>query len=198
MVIAIITVLVVAGIAIYKVFFEKTNEQVEEPKQVVQEEKMISNIEGYNVLGQIVIDDLDVKQYILDSTEDKALENGVIKLYGGTLNNYGNFCIAGHDYDNIFKRLAELSVGDTFTIIDRDLEETEYEIKQIYSVEPNDLTCLMQDENKVEITLITCENGSTTRLIVKAEEKNQDTSYTNSLSNSTTQNIVNEISEENV
>lgn len=197
-VIVIIAVLVVAGIAIYKVFFEKTNEQVEEPKQVVQEEKMISNIEGYNVLGQIVIDDLDVKQYILDSTEDKALENGVIKLYGGTLNNYGNFCIAGHDYDNIFKRLAELSVGDTFTIIDRDLEETEYEIKQIYSVEPNDLTCLMQDENKVEITLITCENGSTTRLIVKAEEKNQDTSYTNSLSNSTTQNIVNEISEENV
>ena len=159
---------------------------------------MISNIEGYNVLGQIVIDELDVKQYILDSTEDKALENGVIKLYGGTLNNYGNFCIAGHDYDNIFKRLAELSVGDTFTIIDRDLEETEYEIKQIYSVEPNDLTCLMQDENKVEITLITCENGSTTRLIVKAEEKNQDTSYTNSLSNSSTQNIVNEMSEENV
>ena len=57
-VIAIIAVLVVAGIAIYKVFFEKTNEQVEEPKQVVQEEKMVSNIEGYNVLGQIVIDDL--------------------------------------------------------------------------------------------------------------------------------------------
>ena len=83
-------------------------------------------------------------------------------------------------------------------VLHRDLEETEYEIKQIYSVEPNDLTCLMQDESKVEITLITCENGSTTRLIVKAEEKNQDTSYTNSLSNSTTQNIVNEISEENV
>ena len=52
------------------------------------------------------------------------------------------------------------------------MKETTYEIKKIYSTEANDLECLIPDEEKVEITLITCENGSTKRLIVKAEEKN--------------------------
>ena len=45
-----------------------------------------------------------------------------------------------------------------------------YEIKSIYSVEADDLKCLLQDDTKIEITLVTCENGSTTRLVVKAEE----------------------------
>ena len=41
----------------------------------------------------------------------------------------------------------------------------------------------MQDDSKIEITLITCEDASTSRLIVKAEEKNSikksDTDYMN-------------------
>lgn len=134
--------------------------------------KLIDTHEGYKVLGKIAIKDINVEQYILDSTEDMALEKGVIKLYGGTLNNYGNLCLAGHDKDEIFGKLDELEVGDTFALIEPDLKETTYEIKKIYSTEANDLECLLPDEEKVEITLITCENGSTKRLIVKAEEKN--------------------------
>lgn len=134
--------------------------------------KLIDTHEGYKVLGKIVIKELNIEQYILDSTEDMALEKGVIKLYGGTLNNYGNLCLAGHDKDEIFGKLDELEVGDIFTLIEPDLKETTYEIKKIYSTEANDLECLIPDEEKVEITLITCENGSTKRLIVKAEEKN--------------------------
>ena len=49
-------------------------------------------------------------------------------------------------------------------------EETEYQITEIYSSEAENLNCLLQDDEKIEITLITCENASTTRLVVKAEE----------------------------
>ena len=131
---------------------------------------MIATYEGYNVLGKIAIEKIGVEQYILDSKEDDALEAGVIKLYGGTLNNYGNFCIAGHNKTGIFERLNEMEVEDTFKIIEPNLTETTYRITEIYSAEADDLKSLLQDDEKIEITLITCENGSTTRLIVKAEE----------------------------
>lgn len=134
-------------------------------------DSMIETHYGYDVLGKIKIDSIGVDQYILDSKQDLALEYGVTKLYGGSINNYGNFCIAGHNKDGIFKRLEELNVGDTFTVVEPNYKETKYEVKSIYSVEADDLKCLLQDDTKIEITLITCENGSTTRLVVKAEEK---------------------------
>jgi LPXTG-site transpeptidase (sortase) family protein len=176
-VIIFLIILIIAACIFAAIYINKNKEVVIEEEPVVEENVgMASTYNGYKVLGKIVFDDYDIEQYILDSTEDKALENGVIKLYGGTLNNYGNFCIAGHNYEGVFKKLSEMNIGDTFKIIDTDMNETIYEIKDIYQVEPDDLSALLQSDEKVEITLITCEDGATTRLIVKAEEKkNTDT-----------------------
>lgn len=186
-IISIILVIIIAIFAIYKIFFDKPEETVtEEP--AITEEKMAERVAGYQVLGKIVIKDLNVEQYILNSTEEEALKNGVGKLYGATLNNYGNFCIAGHNYENVFKDLTEMEVGDEFIIVDKNLEETTYEIKEIYTAEPDDLKCLMQNEDKIEMTLITCESGATTRLIVKAEEKSNVKYNTN-------ENVTNTVSD---
>ena len=170
-VIAIVTIAAVLGTIFFNKYNEKTKDAGEnfvDTNKVTEE--MISIYQGYDVLGKIVIDEYKIEQYILDSKEDKALECGVTKLYGGTLNNYGNFCIAGHNKAGVFEKLSEMEVGDTFKIIEPNLTETEYKITEIYSSEADNLKCLMQDDEKVEITLVTCENASTTRLIVKAEE----------------------------
>lgn len=168
-VIAIIAVLIIAGVLIYKFVINKPEEKIEPPKD--ETPKMSTTIEGYDVLGKIVIEDLGIEQYILDSTEAKALQNGVGKVEnGGSINNYGNFCIAGHNQEGIFKNLDQLEVEDEFVVIDKNMEETTYKVTRTYEVEPDDLECLLQDEEKVEITLITCQAGSTKRLIVKAEE----------------------------
>lgn len=192
-IVAVIIVIIMVIFAIYKIFFETKEEEVVQESEPVAELEMEESINGYQILGKIVIDDINVEQYILNSVEDEALDSGVGKLYGSSLNNYGNFCIAGHNKENVFEKLTELEVGDEFTIIDRKLNETIYKITEIYTVEPDDLKCLMQDENKIEITLITCENEATQRLVVKAEEKldNEDT---------TDENVINTISdaEENV
>lgn len=182
----ILFIIILIAVAIffgYRYFNSKEKENQAEPAEPVKN-KMIEQVEGYDVLGKIVISDQEVEQYILDSKEDKALENGVIKLYGDSLNSYGNFCIAGHNKDGIFSKLSNFEVGDEFTIVDPDLEETEYKVTEISKVEPEDLKCLMQDESKIQITLITCEDASTSRLVVKAEEKDSimdstDTNTTN-------------------
>lgn len=81
----------------------------------------------------------------------------------------GNFCIAGHNYDNIFGKLEEMEIGDMFEIVDEKENRVPYKITEIASVEPTDLTLLRKQEGKTQITLITCENYSTKRLIVRAE-----------------------------
>lgn len=175
-VLTIVLIIIIIAIVAFGIFCAKNlndtkkNESNNTVENDTVAEQMISTYQGYNVLGKIVVDEFEVEQYILDSKEEQALEAGVIKLYGGTLNNYGNFCIAGHNKAGVFERLEELELEDTFKIIEPDLTETTYKITEIYSAEADDLKCLLQNDEKIEITLITCENASTTRLIVKAEE----------------------------
>ena len=187
LVIAILIILIVGGYFIYKYISKENTEQTNPEPAEENQYKLVEQIDGYNVLGKIVIKDLDVEQYILDSTENKALEKGVAKVYGGSLNNYGNFCLAGHHYESVFKKLSKLQKGDKFVIVDKNLKETEYEVKETYSAEPDDLKCLIQNEEKVEITLINCEDIVTKRFIVKAEEcsSSKSDSNTNTASNTT-------------
>lgn len=169
-VIAAVAILIIVGVLIYKFVINKPEQKVEPPKD--ETPKMSTSIGGYNVLGKIVIKDLNIDQYILNSTESKALQNGVGRIdNGGSINNYGNFCLAGHNQENIFKDINKLEIGDEFVLVDKNMQETTYEVTNKYEVEPDNLECLLQTEEKIEVTLVTCQAGSTKRLIVKAEEK---------------------------
>ncbi len=165
--IIVVIVAIIVGIVfgVYSLV-NKMKETKVEPTSV--KEKGIAQSD-YNVLGKIVIDKIKVEQPILDSVEEKAMENGVIKLYGGNLNEEGNFCIAGHNYENIFKNLDEMDLGNEIEIVDNEQNSTKYKITEISSVEPTDLNLLRKEEGKTQITLITCENYSMKRLIIKAE-----------------------------
>ncbi len=141
---------------------------------VVQQEPVVepgipSTYKGYSVLGEIIIDKLNIDEYILDSTENAAMELAPVRLYGPSINNDGNLCIAGHNYDEVFKKLNELEAGDKFTLMDRSETGQDYVIKEKKEVEPTDLSVLMPVEGKKQVTLITCVEGATTRLVLIAE-----------------------------
>ena len=152
-----------------------TNSVSEEEKEKKYEDVDIpEQVGGYDVLGQLVIDKIGVRQNILSKTESGSLKLGVTKFYPPqvNVNEPGNFCICGHNWNNILKRLDEMNVGDQFYLITRETKERiDYEIYNKYSCDPTDLTCLdqNQDGNK-EVTLITCNPGGLTRLICKARE----------------------------
>ena len=115
-------------------------------------------IQGYEVLGEIVIDEIDMENYILDSTDDYSLNLAVTKFYGPDLNQRGNFVITGHNARGLFNNLKKLEVGDTFYIIDKETQEkVTYRINEKETISPTDLDCLNQDtNNKRVVTLITC------------------------------------------
>ncbi|MBR3697303.1 MAG: sortase [Clostridia bacterium] len=165
-------VLIIFIIIISLCFKKDKNKKVEEQEtssSEVYNSKIPEKFEGYDVLGELTIEKINLKNYILDSTETSAMDKAPIKLYGNTLNQEGNFCIAGHNYDEIFARLKDLEVGDEFYIEDIEGIIQDYKITEILEIEPTDLTPLMPVKDKIEVTLITCEDGATERLVLKAE-----------------------------
>jgi LPXTG-site transpeptidase (sortase) family protein len=168
-------IVVIAVVAVFAVHMinkrktEDTNSQGTVQGDSVDEDTMPTEYEGYKVLGQIVIDKINLEQYILDSTENDAMEKAPVKLYGNDINTTGNFCIAGHNYEEIFKDLDKLEVGDEFYIIDTEETIQDYKVTEIVEVEPTDLSVLMPVDDKIQVTLITCIDGATKRLVVKAE-----------------------------
>ena len=126
----------------------------------------------YKVLGQLVIDKIGVKKEILNITEDESLNLSVTKFYGPNINEKGNFCITGHNYKNMLKEAKNLKVGDTFYLINKEKQtKVTYKIFDIYTCKPTDLECLdSRYPQSKEVTLITCNPGAVTRLIIKAKE----------------------------
>lgn len=168
----VIVFLAIVAIAVGSVYFvthKKKKAEIPVSNSSSDDKKMPKTYEGYDVLGQIVIEKIDLKEYILDSTDNGAMDKAPVKLYGEELNKEGNFCIAGHNYDEIFANLTELDVGDEFYIEDIDGNIQDYKITQVLEVEPTDLTPLMPVTDKIEVTLVTCEKDATERLVLKAE-----------------------------
>ena len=192
-ILAIITVIVVAVFAVLITKQIKDNNTNAPVSQENENTNMVTKVGDYKVLGKLVIKKIEVEQYILEKTNEEALKLGLTKLYGPTINTTGNFCIAGHNYAEKFLDLNALEKDDTFYIEDTTGKKVTYKVYDKYSVQPDDLKCLMPNQKEKEVTLITCEQGAQTRLVIKAKEtteKNQTAT-----NNTTVQN--NEITTEN-
>ena len=70
------------------------------------------------VLGIIQIDKINLRLPILSKCTDEFLKIAPCKFYGNSLESYGNFCIAGHNFDNgeFFSNLKLLNYGDIINI----------------------------------------------------------------------------------
>lgn len=181
-ILAIITVIVVAVFAVLITKQIKDNNTNASVSQENENTNMVTKVGNYKVLGKLVIKKIEVEQYILEKTNEEALKLGLTKLYGPTINTTGNFCIAGHNYAEKFLDLNALEKDDTFYIEDTTGKKVTYKVYDKYSVQPDDLKCLMPNQKEKEVTLITCEQGAQTRLVVKAKETTEkDQSVTNNI-----------------
>lgn len=148
--------------------YEVTNENMTE----IVDADIPDTMGDYNVIGKIIIDKIGVEKNILDQTTDASLKLSVTKFYGPGINEEGNLCISGHNYKDTFGYLGKMEKDDTFYIIDKvNFEKVIYRIYDKFTVNSTELDCLDQEtEGKREVTLITCNPGGVTRLIIKACE----------------------------
>lgn len=151
---------------------ENINEDTKEIKEYPKEQ-VLEQYNGYVVGAKLEIPAISLETYILKTYSVEALNISVTKFWGVDANEIGNYCVAGHNFQNkiMFYNLKNLKIGDILFISDNEIGKIKYEIYDIYKVLPKDVSCLSQETNgKREVTLITCTNDSKKRIIVKARE----------------------------
>ena len=83
--------------------------------------------------------------------------------------------IVGHNYKNgqFFGNLKNLTIGDNIFLLSSKENAQMYKVYDIYIVDETDMSCISQQTNgKIELTLITCDNDNTKRLVVKCRVSN--------------------------
>jgi len=153
-----------------------TQNQVENNTTVepTDEEREKVFMEDYEVMGTIKIPKTGIEYPVLDSVTKRSLELSVGIAYGPGLNEVGNTIIYGHNYRNglFFSDNKKLANGDLIYITDARGETVTYEIYNIYQTTPNDASYFTRDtEGRREISLQTCTDDSSARIIVWAAEK---------------------------
>ena len=133
-------------------------------------------MEGYEVLGTIYIPKTKCKYPILGQVTKKSLETAVAVLYptNAELNVDSNVVIVGHNYRNnlFFSNNYKLSNGDRIEITSPE-EKVTYIIYDMFYTTPDDANYMQREipEGTREISLSTCNDDSSQRLIILAREQ---------------------------
>ena len=146
---------------------EKRETEAADTKAPVSKEDAALLSSG-DVIGLIEIEALDLKYPIVEGADSKQLAYGIGHISDtAAIGSTGNCVLAGHRgsrYGTYFKYLNKLSEGDTVKITDKDGNMHQYEVVSWEVVGPYDNSVKAQGTETV-LTLLTCENSGTMRLI---------------------------------
>ena len=144
-------------------------------KEETQQSESLPELEfkGYKIEGIIEIPKINIKYPIIDHTNEETMKVSITKFWGPQANEIGNYTVAGHNNKDgtMFGKTKYLQIGDKIKLTNLKNETIEYEIFKIYSIDPDDVSCVESVENGTrEFTLITCTNGHKNRLVTKARQ----------------------------
>ena len=132
------------------------------------------NVTGNGIMGYVNIPSLDIHLPIYHGTDSKTLEKGIGHLLGSSLPVGGDTthsiltAHSGMANQKMFSDLPQLKIGDVFYL--EVLGETlAYQVDQIKTVMPYDVTYLGIEEDRDLCTLVTCTpfGVNTHRLLVR-------------------------------
>ncbi len=163
--------------------FEKNlrQEYMEDGEKEEKGEALISEADAAllaskDVIGLIEIEALELRYPIVEGADSRQLSHGIGHLSDtGAIGQRGNCVLAGHRgsrYGAYFKYLNRLSKGDVVKITDKEGHVHHYEVDSWEVVGPYDNSIKAQGEER-ELTLLTCENKGTRRLIYHCSYKEE-------------------------
>ncbi len=166
---------------------EDTQKPVEDDKPTVQQPEVPKQYyEGYEVKGSISIPKTGINYVILEKVTPKSLAAApaILDIVGcdsisGTIKSLNvpgtNALILGHNYRNglFFSDNYKLANGDSIIITDQTGLTVTYKIYKMYYTDASDASFMERDldPNVREITLQTCNDDSSERLIIWAKDK---------------------------
>lgn len=133
--------------------------------------KICREVHKYKLMKEnavIEISSVDIKAPVLEGTDKEILREGAghFKDTGGFGN--GNYCIAAHSsviYKEYFNSLKKVDIGTEILLYDKDKNKYRYKVSEKFIVEPDE-TWILKDFGDDRVTLITCTDDGTQRLVV--------------------------------
>lgn len=111
---------------------------------------------------------LDIKAPVLEGTDQQTLRKAVGHFTGTGDFGSGNYCIAGHSstiYKEYFNSLKNIENGMQISLYDAEKNRYDYSVTESFVVEPNE-TWVLDDAGDDRITIITCTDDGSQRLVV--------------------------------
>ncbi len=111
---------------------------------------------------------LNIKAPVLEGTDQQTLRKAVGHFTGTGDFGSGNYCIAGHSstiYKEYFNRLKNIENGMQISLYDAEKNRYDYSVTESFVVEPDE-TWVLDDAGDDRITIITCTDDGTQRLVV--------------------------------
>lgn len=151
---------------------ELFDNKIEKKKEEVKQEQTYTiSYKGYTILGRLEIPSIGVNTVILAEQTYAAMNIGSVKTYGVDLNEKGGFIISGHNFRGrsvFFYNIKNLKNTNKIKITDNKGRVKEYDVYSVSRyVSPNDVSYFTKTDD-YHVTLVTCENGGKTRIVVKA------------------------------
>jgi LPXTG-site transpeptidase (sortase) family protein len=126
------------------------------------------------VIGILEIPKYEVKLPIIGKWSYKLLKISICRYKGPDPLEDGNLVVIGHNYKSgaHFGILKKLEVGDELFLTNAKTgERVRYEVYQIKSVAADAFSALKTYEGDAGLTLMTCKDNGTNRLLVRCEQK---------------------------
>lgn len=153
----------------------ETEQETDEERETKEEQTTTDETENAalsveNGIGIIEIEALELTYPIVEGADSSNLAYAIGHIPDTAgIGEQGNCVLAGHRgsrYGTYFKYLNRLKEGDVVTLTNAEGSTFHYEVQDSWVAEPYDNSVKNQGE-ETELTLLTCENSGTQRLIVR-------------------------------
>ena len=136
----------------------------------VQTQSKSVSISGVTVYGKIKIEKIGIEYPIIEYTDANALWKSICKITSVNIDGTSNLCLAGHNMRNLtmFGNLRRVENGDKIEITDLKGKKYIYEVYEKFYINPNDIS-IMNPTSDAIVTLITCNDSSDKRLIIRGK-----------------------------
>lgn len=148
---------------------EAAEEQTSRPDPYSTEMTEVE-IGGYRYIGYLTIPALDLELSVMSDWSYPQLKLSPCRYYGSAKTD--DLVIAGHNYENYFGGIKNLSVGEPVMLTDMDGVTTRYEVAEL-TVLPPEAVEEMTDSGYA-LTLFTCTYGGESRVTVRCERSQEE------------------------
>lgn len=148
-----------------------SNEDSNEEPEVTNNKEVQNILDRQQILGKISCEKIDLEFVVVEGAKRDNIRAAIGHITGTAgMGGKGNCVLAGHRggyYGEFFKNIDLLENGDKVILTDVYNREYIYEVYKQFVVEPTELWVCDKIEGEDTLTLLSCEDNGTRRIIVR-------------------------------